>query len=307
MKKATVIGVGNLGSCIAYEIANRGLVDHLVLIDVAQELAEGNAADIAQAMAFRANVDVTVGDYENASGSQVIVVTAGRPRTPEMKSRSELLEANSRIIKAVASSLKGADENSVIITLTNPVDAMNFIMWKNTGLDRRRVIGSAGMLDSARFRTVLAGILQVPKLAVEAYVVGEHGDNQVPLFSQVQVGNKTRLFTEDERSFILGELKRSALEVIAKKGATIFAPANNTANMVQMILKDEKKTAVCSVVLDGEYGLNNVSIGVPVVLGRNGVEKVLEWELNKKEMEAFTNGAESLKKTIKALFSSQLD
>jgi malate dehydrogenase len=302
MKKATVIGVGSLGSYIAYEIANRGLVDQLVLVDVVRELAEGNAADIAQAMAFKRNVNVTVGDYEDAKDSQVIIVTAGKPRTPEMKSRMELLEANSRIIKAVASSLKGIDENSVVITLTNPVDVMNFIMWKYISLDRRRVIGSAGMLDSARFRTVLAEMLKVRKLSVEAYVIGEHGDNQVPVFSQVRIRKKKKLFTENERSNILSELRRSALEVIAKKGLTIFAPANNTANMIQMILKDEKKTAACSVVLGGEYGLNNVSIGVPTILGRNGVEKVLEWDLDKKEMETFINGAENLKKTIDTLF-----
>lgn len=302
MKKAAVIGVGSLGSCIAYEIANRGLVDQLVLVDVVRELAEGNAADIAQAMAFKRNVNVTVGNYDNAKDSQVIIVTAGKPRTPDMKSRMELLETNSRIIKAVASNLKGIDEDSVVITLTNPVDVMNFIMWKHTRLDRRKVIGSAGMLDSARFRTVLAEMLKVQKLSVEAYVVGEHGDKQVPVFSQVRIRKKKKLFTENERSYILNKLKQSALEVISKKGLTVFAPANNTANIIQMILKDEKKTAACSVVLKGEYGLNDVSIGVPTILGRNGVEKIMEWQLEKKEIETFISGAENLKKTINALF-----
>jgi len=302
MNKATVIGVGSLGSCIAYEIANRGLVDELVLIDVYRELAEGNAADIMQALAFRNNVKVTAGDYKDADGSQVIVVTAGKPRTPQMKSRMELLEVNQRIIQTVASNIRKIRGDPIIVTLTNPMDVMNYVMWKNTGLDRRRVLGSAGMLDSARFRTVLSRRYLTPILDVDAYVIGEHGDNQVPVFSQVKLRGEKRFFDKKERMEILKELRESALNVISKKGATIFAPANNTVNMVQAILKDEKRTAVCSVVLDGEYGLKDASIGVPVTLGRNGVESIIEWELDEEEKSIFYKGAEHLKTTINSLF-----
>jgi len=304
MIKATVVGVGNLGSCIAYEIACRGLVDRIVLVDVYYELAEGNAADIAQAVAFRNNTEVIAGNYENAKGSKVIVVTAGKPRTPDMKSRMDLLEANRKIIVSVASDLKKLGGTPVVITLTNPVDIMNYVMWKSTGMDRRRVLGSAGMLDSARFRTVLSTKYEVPSLDVDAYVIGEHGDNQVPVFSQVTIKKQKMTFSETERIKIVNRLKDSALQVISKKGATIYAPASNTANIIEAIIKDEKKMAVCSFVLNGEYSLKGVSLGVPVILDCNGIEKVLEWDLDEREKTLFYKGADQLKDTIKTIFGS---
>lgn len=304
MIKITVIGVGNLGSCIAYEIACRRLVDRIVLVDVFRELAEGNALDIAQAIAFRNNTEVVAGNYEDTRGSNIIVVTAGKPRTPDMKSRMDLLEANAKIIMSVASELKKLKETPVIITLTNPVDIMNYVMWKSMGMDRRKVIGSAGMLDSARFKTVLSAKYGVSNLDVEAYVIGEHGDNQVPVFSQVRIKNQKKTFSEVERFEVMNRLKDSALQVISKKGATIYAPASNTANIIEAIVKDEKKGAVCSVVLEGEYGLKDVSLGVPVILGCNGVEKVVEWNLDEHEKTLFRKGADQLKDTIKTIFGS---
>ncbi|MEM2110778.1 MAG: malate dehydrogenase [Candidatus Bathyarchaeia archaeon] len=301
MSKVSVIGVGSLGSCIAYEIANRGLVDELVLIDIYRDLAEGNAADIEQSMAFRNDVNVFAGDYQDAEGSQVVVVTAGKPRTPEMKSRTELFQINKKIIGEVASNLEEIKGEFVVVTLTNPVDLMNYLMWKNIGLDRRLVLGSAGMLDSARFRNALSKRYRISVFDVEAYVIGEHGDNQVPVFSQVKFRGKKKAFSEEERREISNELKESALEVISKKGATIFAPANNTADMIQSILKNEKRLVACSVVLDGEYGLKNLSIGVPVILGKDGAEKILEWNLDEEEKKTFYKGAESIRKMMEVI------
>jgi malate dehydrogenase len=304
MIKATVVGVGNLGSCIAYEIACRGLVDRIVLVDVYHELAEGNALDIAQAMAFRNNTEIIAGNYEDARGSKVIVVTAGKPRSPDMKSRMDLLEANRKIIVSVASDLRKLGGTPVVITLTNPVDVMNYVMWRSTGMDRRRVIGSAGMLDSARFRTVLSVKYGVSSLDVDAYVMGEHGDNQVPVFSKVTMKKQKKVFSETERVEIMSSLKESALQVISKKGATIYAPASSTGNIIEAIIKDQKKAAVCSFVLNGEYNLRDVSLGVPVVLGRNGAEKILEWNLDEHERTLFYEGAEQLKDTLKTMFGS---
>ncbi len=301
MNKVTVVGVGNLGSCIAYEIASRGIADKIVLVDVYHELAEGNAADIAHAMAFRNNTEVVAGGYKDAEGSKVVVVTAGKPRTPDMKSRMELLETNRKIVASVAANLKQLGGAPVIVTLSNPVDVMNYVMWKTTGFDRKRVLGSAGMLDSARFRTVLSSKYDVPVLDVEAYVIGEHGDNQVPVFSQVKIKKRRKTFTEDERGEIMNGLKESALQVISKKGATIYAPASNTTNVVEAILKDEKRLSVCSAVLDGEYSLKGVSLGVPVILGHNGIEKVVEWDLDGYEKRLFVKGVEQLQETINTM------
>jgi malate dehydrogenase len=301
MKKGTIIGVGSLGSCIAYEMANREIVDELVLIDVYKDLAEGNAADIEQAMAFRNNIRIRTGEYKDAEGSDIIIVTAGKPRTPDMKSRFELLKINQKIIMDVALNLKKLKGEFKIVTLSNPVDIMNFLMWKYTGFDRKKIIGSAGMLDSARFRCVLSERYNAAILDVEAFVIGEHGDNQVPVFSKVKLKGKNKKFNFKERKKIIENLKESAHKVIVKKGATIFAPANNTVNIIEKILKNEKKLIVSSVVLDGEYSLRDLSIGVPVFLGKNGVEEILIWNMNESEKKKFFEGAKSLKKTIEDL------
>ena len=301
MKKATVIGVGSLGSCIAYELAAREIVDQIVLIDVYRELAEGNAEDIAQAMAFRSNIDVTAGGYEDADGSDIVVVTAGKPRTPDMKSRMDLLKANTQIVKSIASNIKEIRGKPVVVTLTNPVDIMNFIMWRITGFERRRVIGSAGMLDSARFRRAISKRLNVPVLEVEAYVIGEHGENQVPVFSKVKVKGEKKAFSKEERVEITEEIRQSALNVISKKGRTVYAPASNTANIIQMIIEGDSRLAIVSTVLDGEYGLKGISIGVPAELGSRGVERVIEWGLDEDEKSIFYKGAENMKRIIEEI------
>jgi malate dehydrogenase len=298
MCKIAVIGAGNLGSCIAYEIANRGLAEELILIDIIRNLAEGNAADIAQAIAFGSNTNVFAGGYSDIKDAQVIVVAAGKPRTPEMKSRLELLRVNKEIIIDVAQNLKEASCKPVIITMTNPVDVMNYLMWKYSGFPRWKVIGSAGMLDSARFRHVLSKKCAVPVLDVEAYVIGEHGDHQVPVFSKVKIRDKNVTFTEKEKAEIIEGLRMSALNVISKKGATTYAPANNTANIIESIVKDRGELRICSIILDGEYGLKDISIGVPVILGKEGVEEILEWKLSEDERRAFYLGAEEIKKAI---------
>lgn len=299
--KISVIGVGNLGSCIAYELADRGIAEELVLVDIVRDLAEGNAMDIGHSIAFRNNTNVYAGDYNDVEGSHVIIVTAGKPRSPEMKTRLELLEINKRIIADVAQNLKRLHDEPILITLTNPVDIMNYLLWKYTGISRKRVIGSAGMLDSARFRYLLSRRYGIPVLDVEAYVIGEHGESQVPVFSKVKIKGDVKSFTSLEKSEIINELKRSALAVISKKGATVYAPANNTANMIESILRDERKVCVCSAVLDGEYGLKDISIGVPVTLGRDGIEEIHEWSLDEDERKLFYLGAESIRKAIESI------
>jgi len=306
MVKVAVVGVGNLGSCIAYEVARRGLADELVLVDIRKELAEGNAGDIEQALAFKSNTEVYAGDYVDLEDSKVIVVTAGKPRTPEMKSRMELLEANKRIIRDVASKIKGLTGDFVVITLTNPVDVMNYLVWRYTGLERECVIGSAGQLDSARFRKVLSRRFKVPVLEVDAYVIGEHGENMLPVFSRVRIKGESVTLKPEERSEVLKELRETALSVISKKGATIYAPANNTADLVEAVVKDEKRLLVCSAILNGEYGLKGLSIGVPALIGRRGAEEIIEWTLTDEEAQTLKRGAERLRSTISSLGSLEL-
>lgn len=301
MVKVAVIGVGNLGSCIAYEIARRNVANEIVLLDIRRELAEGNAGDISQALAFKSNIEVYAGDYSDLEDSRVIVITAGRPRTPQMKSRMELLESNKLIIKSVAEEIKRLNGEFVIVTLTNPVDVMNYLLWRYTHFKREKILGSAGQLDSARFRRVLSEKLNVPVSEVEGYVIGEHGEHMVPLFSRVKVKGNDVQFKPEEQKEILEELRKTAINVISKKGATIYAPACNTADIVQAILHDEKKLFVCSAVLNGEYNLRDISIGVPVLIGRGGAEKIIEWELSSDEMLSLERGALRLKSILSSL------
>lgn len=302
MVKVSVIGVGNLGSCIAYEIAARGITDELILVDVVRDLAEGQAIDIEQAIALRNDTRVIAGNYEDVEGSNLVIVSAGKARTPEMKSRLELLNINSRIIRDVASSLKPfLSKECVVITLTNPLDIMNFLMWKFLGIGRHKVIGSSSQLDSARFKSLLAKKFHVKPSDIEAFVIGEHGDHQVPLFSRVKVSGKPAFFEQDERGAVLEALRDYALKVVAKKGATVYAPASNTAEMAEAILKDKKRLMCCSAILDGEYGLKNLSIGVPVILGKGGIEEIKEWKLHEEEEVIFKRGAEGIKNIIQSL------
>lgn len=301
MCKITVIGVGNLGSCIAYEVADRGLAEEIVLIDVVKDLAEGNAADIGQAIAFRNNADVYAGDYGDAEGSDIIVVAAGKPRTPGMRFRLELLEVNGNIMKDIANNLKSVGGEPIIITLTNPVDVMNYLLWKCSGLPRSRVMGSAGMLDSARFRYVLSRRYSSPVLDVEAYIIGEHGDNQVPVFSKVKIGDRKMAFSAEEKNEIAEDLKKAASTIISKKGATVYAPANNTANMIEKILNNRRELCICSAILEGEYGLRDLSIGVPVIVGRKGIEEILKWDLSEDEEKKLYLGAENIRNAIKSI------
>ncbi len=294
MAKVTVIGAGNLGSCIGFCIALKGVCDQVLFVDIMKDLAEGQKNDVMQSIALVNDTKIRSGDYIDMKGSDVIVLTAGKPRTPDIKSRIELGEINKKIVSGVVDEIIRYSQRSIIITITNPMDLMNYLIYARMR-DRKRVIGSGGMLDTARFRTVLS---RGKVMDVEAYILGEHGDTQVPIFSRVKIDHKKLDFSEKEKEDIMKKLKLSAINVIGKKGATVYAPALNTAEMVESILKDQKRVMPCSAVLDGEYGIKDVSIGVPCVLGKKGIENIEEWELTKEELEQLKNSANSLKKNI---------
>jgi len=292
MTKITVIGVGNLGAQIAYDIAVRSLADELVLMDIFKDLVEGQALDIQQALPFKNKTKIIFGsdDYSLIKNSEVIVLTAGKPRTPDMKDRLELAEINVKIVTSIIAEIKKFSPNSIIITITNPMDIINRFIYLS-GFTREHVIGSGGQLDSARLRTILG----CPEKEVEAFVIGEHGSDQIPVFSRMKIDGQVVFFSPDEEEKIKEELRQSAIKVIEKKKATIFAPASNTVDMVEAIVKDKKELLVCSVNLAGEFGLYDVSIGVPCILGKKGVEKVVEWELDQEERAELKKTAEKLK------------
>ncbi len=289
MVKVSIIGSGNLGAVIGYEIATRGIVDELVFVDIIKDLAEGQAADIQQALPFRNRARIYAGDYPAIAGSEVIVLTAGKPRTPDLKDRLQLAEINIKIVGSILQEIKKRAPGAVIVTLTNPLDIINRFIH-TFGFARERVIGSGGQLDSSRFRVALG----FPDKPVEAYVLGEHGEDQVPIFSNVNIEGNRMQFMAPEKTEILGKIKQSALAVIQKKGATVFAPACNTAEMVEAIIKDQKKRMMCSVNLNGEYGLHDVSLGIPVVLGKKGVEHIETWDLGADEIRQLQEAGKKL-------------
>ena len=290
MTKLSIIGAGNLGAAIAYEIASRGLVDEVVLIDILKDLAEGQAVDIQQALPFRNRTQVYSADYPALANSDIIILTAGKPRTPEMSDRLLLAEINVKIVGSILQEIKKYCPQSIMITITNPMDLINHFIFKH-GFSKEKVIGSGGQLDSSRFRVALGH----PQQQVEAYVLGEHGEDQVPIFSRVKINGQPRAFSSSEQETIKQKIKQSALTVIQKKGATVFAPASNTADMVEAIVKNQHRLMICSVNLQGEYGLADVSLGVPVILGKNGIEKIEEWNLDNQELQQLQEAGRKLK------------
>lgn len=291
--KVSIIGVGTLGSCIAYELAVRGIVDELVLLDIASDVALGHAYDILQAIAIRGKPRVRVGDYNDVAGSDVVVIAAGKPRTRDTVSRMQLAEDNARILAGVARKLLDHRVESIFITLTNPVDVMNYLIYRILGLPRGCFIGCGCQLDSARFRLVLSEELSIPLDRIEGYVIGEHGEHQVPIFSMVRVDGKPFMVPVDYRARIESRLLNFALEVIRRKGATVYGPAYHTAELVESIILDQKRLFCCSSIVDID-GLGEVSVGVPVVIGRCGVEYILKWGLSDDEYARFVDAAKTL-------------
>ncbi len=300
MTKISIIGTGNLGSCIAFELAKSNLCREIILLDIVKELAEGNALDIAHAIASNNNMKVRYGEYKDTENSDIIVITAGKSRVPDMKSRLDLMDVNSSIIRSISEEIKQYSPKSIIITLTNPVDIMNYMLYRHTGFERNRVIGSGQELDSARFKTILSDYGRTTD--IEAYVIGEHGDSQAPVFSRLKVKGKYLILSKEEKAELIEKCKKSASEVIDRKGATVYGPANNTINMIEAILKDQRKLMICSAVLDGEYGQSGLSIGVPCILGKKGILKVEEWQLINDEQKMFIDSILKLKGYIRELY-----
>jgi malate dehydrogenase len=296
MVKVSVVGAaGTVGAAAGYNIALRDIADELVFVDIPDKEDEtiGQAADANHGVAYDSNTEVYQGGYEDTAGSDVVVITAGIPRQPG-QSRTDLADDNAPIMEDIGSSVAEHNDDFVTITTSNPVDLLNRHLYEAGDRDRHRVVGFGGRLDSARFRYVLSQEFDVPVQNVEATILGEHGDAQVPVFSKVRVDGRDPSFSADERERILGDLQESAMNVIERKGATQWGPATGVAHMVEAVVRDTGEVLPGSLVLDGEFGLDDVGLGVPVKLGSNGVEEVVEWDLTEDERELLDDAAEKL-------------
>jgi malate dehydrogenase len=296
MTKVSVIGAaGTVGAAAGYNIALRDIADELVFVDIPdmEETTIGQAADTNHGVAYDSNTTIRQGGYEATEGSDVVVITAGIPRE-EGQTRIDLAGDNAPIMDDIGSSLAEYNDDFVSITTSNPVDLLNRHLYESGDRDRHEVIGFGGRLDSARFRYVLSQRFDAPVENVEATILGEHGDAQVPVFSKVRVDGRDPEFSADEREEILGDLQESAMDVISRKGATEWGPATGVAHMVEAVVRDTGKVLPGSLVLDGEFGYEDTAFGVPVRLGANGIEEVVEWDLDEYEQELMDEAAEKL-------------
>jgi len=296
MTKVSIVGAaGTVGAAAGYNLALRDIVDELVFVDIPDKEDEtvGQAADTNHGIAYDSNTTVRQGGYEETAGSDVVVITAGIPRSPG-QTRIDLAGDNAPIMDDIGSSLAEHNDDFVTVTTSNPVDLLNRHLYETGDRAREQVIGFGGRLDSARFRYVLSERFDAPVRNVEATILGEHGDAQVPVFSKVRVDGQDPSFDADEREEILGDLQESAMDVIERKGATQWGPATGVAHTVEAILNDTGEVLPCSVVLDGEYGYEDTAFGVPVKLGSSGVEEVVDWELDGYEQDLMDDAAEKL-------------
>ncbi|SFG99346.1 malate dehydrogenase [Halopelagius inordinatus] len=296
MTKVSVVGAaGTVGAAAGYNIALRDIADELVFVDIPDKEDEtvGQAADTNHGVAYDSNTEVYQGGYEDTAGSDVVVITAGIPRSPG-QSRTDLAGDNAPIMEDIGASLAEHNDDFVSITTSNPVDLLNRHLYEAGDRDRQKVIGFGGRLDSARFRYVLGQRFDVPVKNVEATILGEHGDAQVPVFSKVRVDGRDPSF-DDERDEILEDLQESAMDVIERKGATQWGPATGVAHMVEAVLRDTGAVLPGSIKLDGEFGYEDTAFGVPVKLGSDGVEEVVEWDLDDYEQGLMDDAAEKLR------------
>ncbi|ELZ10931.1 malate dehydrogenase [Halovivax asiaticus JCM 14624] len=286
---------GTVGAAAGYNLALRDVVDELVFVDIPdqEDVTIGQAADTNHGVAYDSNTTVRQGTYADTAGSDVVVITAGIPRSPG-QTRIDLAGDNAPIMEDIGSSLAEHNDDFVTVTTSNPVDLLNRHLYETGDRARQQVIGFGGRLDSARFRYVIAQRYDAPVQNVDATILGEHGDAQVPLFSKVRVDGEDLAFDESEREELLGELQESAMNVIEKKGATQWGPATGVAHTVEAILRDTGEVLPCSLKLDGEFGHDGTAFGVPCKLGSDGVEEVVEWDLTDDEHDQLDEAAEKL-------------
>ena len=296
-------GAGRVGAASAFEVASMGL-DDVSLVDIIPGLAEGEALDISHRLSD-AGIDVDVkgsADFSALAGADLVVVTAGLARKPGM-TRMDLLSKNSGIIADVTRNITKHAPNSVILMVTNPMDAMTYVALKTSGFPKARVVGQGGVLDNSRFKYVLSKKLGVSRGSITSMVMGEHGENMIPVASHTYISGVplTTLLTEEEVQQAIDDTRKVAAEVIAKKGATIFAPGRSVARMANAIVNDTKEVLAASAYLEGEYGLTGMCIGVPVKLGKGGIEQIYEVKLTDKERDWFNKGADTLREALATL------
>ena len=306
--KITVVGAGNVGATTAQRIFDKGHSD-VVLVDIVDGLPQGKALDIQESGPISSSDAQIIGsnDYKETANSDIVVITSGIARKPGM-SRDDLLLTNMKIVSQVVKEIVSLSPNSILIPVTNPLDAMAYQAYKISGFPSNRVVGMAGILDTSRFRTFISQELSVSVSSISTYVLGGHGDTMVPLIGQTIVGGKpiAELIAEDRLEQIVQRARDGGAEIVnyLKTGSAYYAPSASVVQMVESILFDKNEVLPCTAYLQGEYGASDVYAGVPVVLGQNGVERIVEFKLTEKEKTLFEKSVTSVRELISIMDNS---
>lgn len=306
IQKTAVIGCGFVGSTIAYTLMQRGIFSEMVLIDMNQEKAKGEAMDLSHGLPFTHAMDIYAGGYEDIKDAALIIITAGASQK-EGETRLDLVHKNTKIMKSVIQNIKEAECEGILLVVSNPVDILTYVALKESGFPQNRVIGSGTVLDTARLKYLLGQHLKVDSRSVHAFIIGEHGDSELAVWSSANVSGidlehfeEIRGMKEEERpwSDIYKDVRDSAYEIIERKGATYYGIGIAVARIAECIVRDSRAVLPISVLLSGEYGLYDLCLSIPAVLGQNGAEQVLEIELDDSEKLQLEESAKEINKVL---------
>ncbi|WP_342433930.1 L-lactate dehydrogenase [Neobacillus sp. FSL H8-0543] len=311
VNRVALIGTGFVGSSYAFALLNQGITEELVLIDLNEAKAEGDAMDLNHGLPFSpSRTKIWYGSYNDCSQADLVVITAGASQKPG-ETRLDLVEKNTKIFKGIVEQIMASGFDGIFLVATNPVDILTYAVWKFSGLPKERVIGSGTILDTARFRFLLGEYFDVDTRNVHAYIIGEHGDTELPVWSHADIaGTKISDWSKNKQDYkpedldnIFVNVRDAAYHIIERKGATYYGIAMGLVRLTKAILQDENSVLTVSAYLGGEYGQKDIYIGVPAVVNHSGIRQVVELDLNVEEKQKFTNSVNVLKQTMGPVFS----
>jgi L-lactate dehydrogenase len=312
VNRVALIGTGFVGSSYAFALLNQGITEELILIDINKEKAEGDAMDLNHGLPFApSRTTIRNGNYSDCGDADLVVITAGANQKPG-ETRLDLVEKNTKIFKGIVEEIMASGFDGIFLVATNPVDILTYAVWKFSGLPKERVIGSGTLLDTARFRFLLGEYFDVDTRNVHAYIIGEHGDTELPVWSRADIAgtsiaewSKNKVgFKQSDLDQIFLNVRDAAYHIIERKGATYYGIAMGLVRLTKAILQNENSVLTVSAYLNGEYGQNDIFIGVPAVVNRDGIRQVVDLDLNNEEKEKFLNSVNVLKNTMDPLFKN---
>jgi L-lactate dehydrogenase len=307
VNRVAVVGTGFVGSSYAFALLNQGVTEELVLIDINKDKSEGDAMDLNHGLPFAPSpTKIWFGDYRDCKDADIVVLTAGANQKPG-ETRLDLVDKNVKIFQFIVSKVMESGFDGIFLVATNPVDILTYATWKFSGLPKERVIGSGTILDTARFRYLLGEYFKVDARNVHAYIIGEHGDTELPVWSHADIGgrpileivNEKEEYRREDLERLFMNVRDAAYHIIQRKGATYYGIAMGLVRLTKAILQNENSVLTVSAYLDGQYNQSNIYIGVPAIVNRNGIREILELKLNKEEQEKFAHSASVLKDVMK--------